>query len=127
MFPSNAAASAPALQGWRARAWAWVLFLALFKGLIPHAALASVMMDGSPALLWCAPGAGSQVEGKPGAAMTAAAHDCVCASSADSAAPPKPAAVPTALALNAQPLRPLNSLLAVSQQRLPPARGPPAL
>jgi len=118
--------SSSALKGWRARAWAWVLFLALFKGLIPHAALAAVTMAGDPALVWCAPGS-PVVEGKAANAMAATAHACVCASAGDAALPPGLGAAPQAVSTADS----LPSILhtAASPQRLlpPPARGPPTL
>ncbi|MES2682776.1 MAG: hypothetical protein V4650_04595 [Pseudomonadota bacterium] len=116
----------PPLRGWRARLWAWVLFVALFRGLIPHAALASVMMDGNPALLWCAPGSSALAETKSGGVM-AAAHDCACASSGDGGLPLGRQAIPASQAGQPQALLLQPQRIAATQWRLPPARGPPAL
>lgn len=124
MHQPSAPAISHALRGWRARAWAWVLFAALVKGLIPHAALASVAMQGDPALIWCAPGAGA-IEMAGG--MSASAHDCVCASASDGA--PSLAVHEQATAGNRhQQALPLQRV-AVAERRLlpPPARGPPTL
>ena len=122
-LPRNAA-----LNGWRARAWAWVLFLALFKGLIPHAALAGVLMRGDPALVWCAPGSPAvSSEGKSSATMPGEAHACVCAAAADGALPVDPSAALYARMATVQPLA--VSAIALDAQRLwlPPVRGPPTL
>ena len=125
MSRPNPVVKTPPLRGWRARLWAWVLFVALFKGLVPHAALASVMMDGSPALLWCAPGTPGQAEA--GGAKMAAAHDCVCASSGDGALPLPGSAIPAAEAGQSQGLTRQPPWIAAAQWRLPPARGPPSV
>lgn len=119
---------APVLKGWRARVWAWVLFVALLKGLIPHAALASALMSGDPALVWCALGAQSSAgEAKATGGMSAAAHSCVCASSGDAAMPLVRSSDATAPRTHAPALR-QPDLVVVTQRLLPPpARGPPAL
>ncbi|MDO9451808.1 MAG: hypothetical protein Q7J29_03015 [Stagnimonas sp.] len=122
-LPRNAA-----LNGWRARVWAWVLFLALFKGLIPHAALASVLMRGEPALVWCAPGAAAiSSEGKSSASLPGELHACVCAAAADGALPSDPSAAVYGRMAPVQP----SAVAAIASDAqpvwLPPVRGPPAL
>lgn len=117
--------NAPALRAWRARAWAWVLFIALCKGLIPHAALASVVMDGSPALFWCAPGSGAASEAAPG--MSSTAHDCVCASIGDGALPLGAIELRPAAPVALPQIASLPPVFAAARLRLPPARGPPQL
>lgn len=126
MSTERPSTNAAALSGWRARAWAWVLFVALFKGLIPHAALASVMMDGNPALVWCAPGSQSAA-GEAKAASVMADHSCICASAGDSSPPPVRMAAPFAAGAHNATSQPQH--LAVAPQRLlpPPARGPPTV
>lgn len=120
---------APALttvRGWRARAWAWVLFLALFKGLVPHAALAAALMPGGPALLWCAPGKDRIEDRSAGAETPASAQHCVCATFSDASstatdlAPPPPACRHEALEVTATAPTDRPSLW------LPPPRGPPS-
>ena len=117
-----------ALGGWRARVWAWVLFAALFKGLIPHAALASVLMQGDPALLWCAPGTpGTAAAGKASDEMAGAEHACVCASAGEATLlPGKPGLLPTDRA-QADPQRLIHTAAFTPRLLPPPARGPPAL
>lgn len=113
------------LRGWRQRAWAWVLFVALLKGLIPHTALAAVVMSGSPQLMWCAPGATGATQGGKAAAQQASAHGCVCATAGDGVLPFKAPAA-------AQPPEPDPTTdTAAPAQHIalrvlpPPARGPP--
>lgn len=131
----NAAMTAPrhipqpaALGGWRARVWAWVLFVALLKGLIPHAALASALMQGDPTLVWCAPGLPAVAgEGKAAGEMSSAAHACVCASTDEvTLLPGKVGPLPGG---NTHESSQHANRTAVIAQRLlpPPARGPPAL
>jgi len=63
------------LTGWRSQAWSLVLFVALLRGLLPHAALAGLLDNGNPQLAWCAPG-----KAPVGQLSTPAAHAaCVCA------------------------------------------------
>lgn len=120
--------AATALKGWRARAWAWVLFLALFKGLVPHAALASVLMQGDPALVWCAPGLpGAAGEGKAAGGMSAAQHACVCASAGDGALPSGSAEALPRSAAHGEPQASLRSTVLALRALPPPARGPPVL
>ena len=125
MSDQRPALNPTALQGWRARAWAWVLFVALCKGLIPHAALASVVMDGSPALVWCAPGTTATSEAAPG--MSSTAHDCVCASAGDGALPLSGVEWPALTLASPTPQTWLPLAFAAERLRLPPARGPPLL
>lgn len=125
MSDQRPAINAPALQGWRSRAWAWVLFVALCKGLIPHVALASVVMDGSPAMVWCAPGTAAASEAKPG--MGSMVHACVCASAGDGALPLSGAELLASVASQPSPQTLSHSAFAVERLRLPPARGPPLL
>jgi len=114
------------VRGWRARAWAWVLFLALFKGLVPHAALAAALMPGGPALLWCAPGKNPVEDRSAGAEAPASAQHCVCATFGDASGAVTAHALP--------PLRFGHERMAVAspapvaQQALwlPPVRGPPS-
>jgi len=128
MHSARPMSNANTLQGWRAHAWAWVLFAALVKGLIPHAALAGAVMTGDPALVWCAPGkvAGSSEAGASGA-IAGAEHGCVCAASGDGGVLPGHTVSPLAptVVLKPQPLL----LAAASKLRPwpPPARGPPML
>jgi hypothetical protein len=116
------------LRGWRARVWAWVFFVALLKGLIPHAALAAVVMGGDPAAVLCAPalGNGAVNAGAEAAASQMASHGhCLCASMGDGAPPQVPLAPGF---LTAQPARVLRSVAVAAvccDTRLPPARGPP--
>ncbi|MES2883432.1 MAG: hypothetical protein V4709_01405 [Pseudomonadota bacterium] len=120
--------AASALKGWRARAWAWVLFIALFKGLVPQAALASVLMQGDPALVWCAPGLPSvSGDGKAVGGMSAAGHACVCASAGDGALPLLPVEALPRSAAHDQPQASPRSTLLAQPPLPPPARGPPAL
>lgn len=128
MSTSHPPVAATALKGWRARAWAWVLFLALFKGLVPHAALASVLMQGDPALVWCAPGLPSAGgESKAMGGVSAAAHACVCASAGDGALPTESlAALPRSAEHDQPQASPLSTVLAL-RSLPPPARGPPVL
>ena len=115
-----------ALSGWRAQLWAWVLFVALFRGLIPHAALASAVMDGDPALVWCAPGAGA-VQGKAVSSLMGAVHDCVCASAGDGAMPLGHVIQSIHSAAPGLALPSQAPALAAHQVLPPPARGPPLL
>lgn len=125
---TSAPTTATALKGWRARAWAWVLFLALFKGLVPHAALASVLMQGDPALVWCAPGLpGAGGESKAAGNMSAAQHACVCASAGDGALPLKMVDALPRSAAHGQPQASLHSTVLALRPLPPPARGPPVL
>lgn len=123
-------AQAPAnttVRGWRAHAWAWVLFLALFKGLVPHAALAAALMPGGPALLWCAPGK-APIDDRSAAAETpASAQHCVCATFGGDAASglPEPALRPEAAAHEQLALAAVHSV-AEHTLWLPPVRGPPS-
>ncbi|MDP3857199.1 MAG: hypothetical protein Q8Q73_05465 [Stagnimonas sp.] len=72
------------LAGWRSRAWSLVLFVALLRGLLPHAALAGLLDDGSPQLAWCAPG-----KTAPGATDARTAHlQCICAPSGEATISP---------------------------------------
>lgn len=127
MFTPAIAANTHALKGWRARAWAWVLFVALLKGLIPHAALASVVMNGDPALVWCASGAAATGEGKTTGGMGAAAHDCVCAAAGDGALPQGGAALSPIVAAHQLPQPTLQTAAEARKFLSPPARGPPTL
>ena len=114
--------SQPGLKGWRARLWAWVLFAALLKGLIPHAALAAGMMSGDPALLWCAPGKG--VAGMPAAAEPP--HDCVCAPSSAEGTGHETALSPRPVAQHAAHPSAAGTTPASPRTRPPPSCGPPA-
>ena len=119
--------SQPGLKGWRARLWAWVLFAALLKGLIPHAALAAVLMHGDPAALLCAPGASAGKTGAQASVAQGSTHaPCVCAAMGDGALPP--ACAPVLRVAGAQRVEvPAPALsLARIPAHLPPARGPPA-
>lgn len=71
------------LTGWRCQAWSLLLFSALLRGLVPHAALAAVLDDGSPRLSWCAPGAGGPSQPVDLAATLAAHAQCACATAGD--------------------------------------------
>lgn len=124
MRPSLHRPSSTALQGWRARLWAWVFFAALLKGLVPHAALAAALMTGEPSLSWCAPGTAAEGANSQ-RANGASEHSCVCASGFDAAA------VGDGLAFqpgDTAPLAVAPTRIARSSaaHRLPPARGPPA-
>lgn len=125
MSEQSPALNAAALRGWRAHAWAWVLFIALCKGLIPHAALASVVMDDSPALVWCAPGAGTASEGT--SSMSSMAHGCVSASAGDGALPLGGIELLVAAASLPLPSAVLRPAFVTDRLRLPPARGPPLI
>ena len=128
MSMSHPPAAPIALKGWRARAWAWVLFLALFKGLVSHAALASVLMQGDPALVWCAPGLPSASgESTAMGGMSAASHACVCASAGDGGLPFESVGVlPRSASHDLPPVLP-NANLVAQRPLPPPARGPPVL
>lgn len=117
----------PALAGWRAQVWALALFVALFKGLIPHAALAAALMQGAPALPWCAPGsAGAEAASNTSEEM-GSTHACVCAAAGEATLlPGKLGPLPTARGQH-EPLRALHTAALISPLRLPPARGPPAV
>lgn len=120
---------APALttvRGWRARAWAWVLFLALFKGLVPHAALAAALMPGGPALLWCAPGKERIDDRSAGAETPASAQHCVCATFGDAAGAVTPPALPPLLSGHERMAVATPVLVARQTLWLPPVRGPPS-
>ena len=126
MKSTTATAADLPLQGWRARLWAWVLFVALFKGLVPHAALASALMEASPALIWCAPGASSAVADVPStSSMGLLAHACVCASASDGGVPLSRTAVSFPPVVQAQVALHRGDAPARTLGRLPPARGPP--
>lgn len=116
-----------AIRSWRAQVWAWVLFAALLKGLVPHAALASLAMSGDPLLTWCAPGSKAGRGEQPATGQAIAQVHCVCASMADGALP-----VPV-LSPSLVPSDPGSGLLSQtldtrsSARLLPPVRGPPSL
>lgn len=118
-----------ALRGWRASWWSLVLFIALFRGLVPHAALAGALMPGDPAQAWCSPRLEATDLGGAAALSTVLdnAHDCVCAGSGDSALPTGVAASPQAGAGDARPLPAARSTTPRRLVRPPPARGPPAV
>jgi len=118
----------PALAGWRANVWALALFVALFKGLIPHAALAAALMQGNPALLWCAPGSsGATVADKTSQDMPGSTHACVCASAGEAMLlPGKVGPLPTAH-IQHESLQSLRTAALVPRLLPPPARGPPAV
>lgn len=126
MSTAHAPHNSAVLKGWRAQIWAWVLFVALFRGLIPHAAIASVVMDGNPALLWCAPGSGS-VESKAASVGMGAAHDCVCASAGDGAMPLRRVLLPTLAGVRQQSQSSFQNEATTQRVLPPPARGPPSL
>ncbi|ROH91722.1 hypothetical protein ED208_04870 [Stagnimonas aquatica] len=111
------------LRGWRSQAWGLVLFVALLRGLVPHAALAALLDDGRPQLAYCAPG-----KAVPGAAAEAmAAHaQCVCAPAGESLSPVAGAAL---AASPAAPEAPLALTAVRPPQQTSPirrARGPPS-
>lgn len=117
-----------ALCGWRARVWSGVLFMALLKGLIPHAALASALMQGTPALVWCAPGlAAATGESKAAVEMSGASHACVCAFAGDGALLPGKVGPTPSGSTHDQPLARTHSAAIAKRLLLPPVRGPPAL
>ena len=121
--PMNPRSEPTSLRGWRSQAWSLVLFVALLRGLVPHAALAALLDDGRPQLAYCAPG-----KALPGAAAEAlAAHGhCVCAPAGESLSPSAALGLPAmpapvAVALSSSEVRPA--------EQNPPirlARGPPS-
>lgn len=120
---------APALttvRGWRARAWAWVLFLALFKGLVPHAALAAALNPGGPALLWCAPGKERIDDRSAGAETPASAQHCVCATFGDASGAVTAQALPPLLLGHERTAMAPPAPVAQRALWLPPVRGPPS-
>jgi len=116
-----------ALRGWRAELWAWVLFAALLKGLIPHAALAAVMMPGTPVLSWCAPGLApaNTDELASGIDRSSTSQHCVCALAGDGVLPMVSMHWLAGQDHDALWLRPLQTAHPRTQRWLPPARGPP--
>lgn len=84
------------LAGWRSQAWSLVLFVALLRGLLPHAALAGLLDNGNPQLAWCAPG---KAPASPVSAPATHAA-CVCAPAGEALAtsglPPPLALLPVA-------------------------------
>ena len=108
--------------GWRSQAWSLVLFVALLRGLLPHAALAALINDGRPELAYCAPG---KAVGSASAALGAHAQ-CVCAPAAEAlaGAPLAPAAMvfPTASTLARADARPVGVIRPLPAR----ARGPPS-
>lgn len=119
----NTRSEPTSLRGWRSQAWSLVLFVALLRGLVPHAALAALLDDGRPQLAYCAPG-----KALPGASAEAlAAHGhCVCAPAGESLSPVAGAAL---AALPAAPEAPLALVVVRPSQQTPPisrARGPPS-
>ena len=92
MSPSRANRS-PAAR--HSLVWSLLLFVALLRGLVPHAALAALVDDGSPELRWCAPTPGSPPASAADLAAAFAAHsDCACAPASDLLGPPPAAALP---------------------------------
>lgn len=109
------------LTGWRSQAWALVLFVALLRGLLPHAALAGLLDNGNPELAWCAPG-----KAPPGEDRALAAHAaCVCAPAGESLAgsrsTPTLGILPIATGAAAAPAQFLMALRPPAVR----ARGPP--
>jgi hypothetical protein len=118
----NTRSEPTSLHGWRSRAWSLVLFVALLRGLVPHAALAALLDDGRPQLAYCAQG--KAVPGAAAEALAAHAH-CVCAPAGESLSPTAALALRMPPRLAAAPLAlPATRLV----ERAPPlalARGPP--
>lgn len=114
------------LYGWRAKAWAWVLFLALFKGLVPHAALAAAIHSGDPTAIFCNPSktaedrADAAASGKTMPSMGV----CICASGFNA-----PLAAPVLLAVDAEAescaFHAAVRATLGTVTRPPPACGPP--
>ena len=124
----RARAPAPSLRGWRLRLWAWVMFVAMAKGLIAPLALASVLMQGSPAALLCAGGAASAAAEAAMDSSHAAHASCVCAAAADVFLADSPSFVGAHCAAHAPPLAlaPAGAGYVLGLL-LPPANGPPAI
>ena len=109
------------LTGWRSQAWGLVLFVALLRGLLPHAALAGLLDNGNPEPAWCAPG-----KLPPGEAKALVAHAaCVCAPAGESFDGPRSAPVlgmlPVSTGADAAPAQFLMALCPLAVR----ARGPP--
>lgn len=119
----NTRSEPTSLRGWRSRAWGLVLFVALLRGLVPHAALAALLDDGRPQLAYCAPG--KVVPGAAAEALAAHGH-CVCAPAGESLS------TAVVLFVRAQPVpvaMPLARSLVRPAEQTPPirlARGPPS-
>jgi hypothetical protein len=128
MKPDAHSSPQTALRGWRARAWAWVLFIALLKGLVPHAALAAMNAGSDPTAVLCTPALATgviDVQAEHAASQMAGHAHCLCASGDAATLPPL---VFMALALPATNLENPAAIRAafVSNTRpLPPSRGPP--
>jgi hypothetical protein len=110
---------------WRSQAWSLVLFLALLRGLVPHAVLAAALDDGDPRLRWCAPGVAAPVEGFDPAAALAAHAQCACAPAADALAVPAPF-VPGLPAASTAPIPLTVGASAPIYPRTARSRGPPS-
>lgn len=110
------------LRGWRSQAWSLVLFVALLRGLVPHAALAALLDDGRPQLAYCAPG--KAVPKAAAEAMAAHGH-CVCAPAGEALSP---TAASAAASLPLPATAPLAWPATWLVKQAPPialARGPP--
>ncbi len=101
-----------------------MLFVALFKGLVPHAAIASVVMQGATGVVWCAPGGSTTAAAAD--AQTAMTEGCLCANAGDGAMPLLAQAAAAALKPAVQVPSVRAARPGVSRVWLPPARGPPA-
>lgn len=117
-----------ALRGWRARVWAWVLFAALLKGLVPHAALASMVMGNDPAAVLCSPSLSNGVldaKAEQASSQMAGHAHCLCANGDATGLPPMRFSALGPPSLGAPPLTRLRTAFASAEYFWPPSRGPP--
>lgn len=105
--------------------WALLLFLALLRGLLPPMAVAAVLSDGSPQIIFCAPGSQAPIEAGGTEQRLSTHGHCLCASPGDPLLSVAMAALPTSSQAGDRtvPASPVSE--SSPHWRLPPVRGPP--